>query len=72
LFVSRRSQVTARLPATLWSQQVLAQRRRWGSWPPANDFEAKAVLAYLRACGVPAGYSTAFGSLEIVHTFTLL
>eukprot|EP00611_Tribonema_gayanum_P004718 TRINITY_DN1391_c0_g1_i2.p1 TRINITY_DN1391_c0_g1~~TRINITY_DN1391_c0_g1_i2.p1 ORF type:complete len:269 (-),score=50.91 TRINITY_DN1391_c0_g1_i2:440-1246(-) len=40
--------VTARAPATLWSQQVLAQRRD----APTNDFEAKAVAAYLRACQV--------------------
>eukprot|EP00953_Heterococcus_sp_UTEX-ZZ885_P018270 10201-Heterococcus_DN1.PRE.1 len=38
--------VKARAPATLWSQQVLAHRKD----KPTNDFEAKAVGAYLHAC----------------------
>lgn len=37
-------------PATLWSSQVLAVRGD----TPVNDFAAKAALAYLRRCGVPA------------------
>jgi len=52
-------------PATLWSQQVLALR---GDIP--NDFEAKAVEAYLRRCGVGATYTTRFsGGAEVVHEF---
>lgn len=59
-------QVKATAPATIWGQQVLAQRRD----RPTNDFEAKAVLAYLRACGlVGATYSSAFNGLDVVHTF---
>jgi hypothetical protein len=37
-------------PATLWSSQVLAVRGD----TPTNDFAAKAALAYLRRCGLPA------------------
>ncbi|CAM9135963.1 unnamed protein product [Ascophyllum nodosum] len=60
--------VKATAPATIWGQQVLAQRRD----RPANDFEAKTVLAYLRACGlVGATYSTAFSGLDVIHTFRL-
>lgn len=62
------AQVKATAPATIWGQQVLAQQRD----QPANDFEAKVVLAYLRACGVlGATYSTAFNGLDAVHTFRL-
>lgn len=47
---------------------MLAQRRD----RPANDFEAKAVLAYLRACGFGgATYSTAYSNLDAIHTFRL-
>ena len=61
-------QVKTVAPATIWGQQVLAQRRD----RPANDFEAKAVLAYLRACGFGgATYSTAYSNLDAVHTFRL-
>ena len=61
-------QVKATAPATIWGQQVLAQRRD----RPANDFEAKTVLAYLRGCGiVGATYSTAFSGLDVIHTFRL-
>eukprot|EP00903_Cladosiphon_okamuranus_P009698 g9226.t1 len=60
--------VKAVAPATLWGQQVLAQRRD----RPANDFEAKAVLAYLGACGFGgAAYSTAYSNLDAIHTFRL-
>ncbi|KAG5188561.1 hypothetical protein JKP88DRAFT_262272 [Tribonema minus] len=59
--------VTARAPATLWSQQVLAQRRD----APTNDFEAKAVAAYLRACQVPHTYTTTYSGLDVTHTFRL-
>lgn len=60
--------VRATAPATIWGQQVLAQRRD----RPANDFEAKVVSAYLRACGLEgATYSTAFSNLDAVHTFRL-
>lgn len=64
--INRQVKVTA--PATIWGQQVLAQRKD----RPTNDFEAKAVLAYLRACGV-AGvtYCTAFKDLDAIHTFKL-
>lgn len=60
--------VRATAPATIWGQQVLAQRRD----RPANDFEAKVIAAYLRACGLErASYSTAFSNLDAVHTFRL-
>ncbi|CAN0514635.1 unnamed protein product, partial [Scytosiphon promiscuus] len=61
-------QVKATAPATIWGQQVLVRRRD----RPANDFEAKAVLAYLRACGIGgASYSTAFNGLYAIHSFRL-
>ncbi|CAM9650230.1 unnamed protein product [Ectocarpus sp. 6 AP-2014] len=60
--------VRATAPATIWGQQVLAQRRD----RPSNDFEAKVISAYLRACGLEgATYSTAFSNLDAVHTFRL-
>lgn len=60
--------VRATAPATIWGQQVLAQRRD----RPANDFEAKVISAYLRACGLEgATYSTVFSNLDAVHTFRL-
>lgn len=53
-------------PATLWSGQCLRLR---GDFP--NDFEAKAVQAYLRACGVPATYTTRIEQKStVVHSFT--
>lgn len=60
--------VTVRAPATLWSQQVLAKRRD----SPVNDFECKAILAYLEACGYQAMYSTMYRGIEIEHTFNLV
>eukprot|EP00904_Undaria_pinnatifida_P013133 jgi/Undpi1/8950/HiC_scaffold_26.g11411.m1 len=60
--------VKATAPATIWGQQVLMRRKD----RPTNDFEAKAVLAYLRACGIGgATYSTAFNGLDAIHTFRL-
>ncbi|CAM9280967.1 unnamed protein product [Pylaiella littoralis] len=61
--------VKATAPATIWGQQVLMQRRD----TPVNDFEAKAVLSYLRVCGFGAAtYTTAFRNLDAIHTFRLL
>lgn len=57
---------TLAAPATLWSSQVLRVRGD----QPVNDFEVKAVLAYLRRCGVPASASTSIErSTFVVHTF---
>ena len=52
-------------PATLWSSQVLQLRGDI----PKNDFEGKAVLAYLRRCGVPAAVTTRFdkGGTQVTH-----
>lgn len=51
-------------PATLWSAQVLAQRGD----TPVNDFAAKAALAYLQRCGVPAKCTTRFEKgTKLVH-----
>lgn len=54
-------------PANLWSGQVLRLRGD----APVNDFEAKATLAYLARCGVPATYETRVqkGGTEVVHSF---
>lgn len=53
-------------PATMWSAQVLRLRG-----DVTNDFEAKAVLAYLRRCGVPASCTTRIeqGGTQITHEF---
>ncbi|CAM9397113.1 unnamed protein product [Scytosiphon promiscuus] len=60
--------VRATAPTTIWGQQVLAQRRD----RPVNDFEAKVLLAYMRACGFGgAVYSTSFSNLDAIHTFRL-
>ena len=64
--------VTVSAPATRWSQEVLAQRKCL----LGNAFELKAVLAYLRACGVEyAPYNpsrdTRFRGLDVTHTITL-
>ena len=42
-----------------------------GGDAPVNDFEAKATLAYLARCGVPATYETRVqkGGTEVVHSF---
>lgn len=62
------TQVKAIAPATIWGQRVLAKRKD----RPVSDFEAKVILAYLRACGeVGATYSTSFNALDVVHTFQL-
>ena len=52
-------------PATLWSGQVLQLR---GDLP--NSFEAMAVLAYLRRCGVPASCTTRYEKgTQVTHEF---
>lgn len=69
-FISRALiiQVKAVAPATIWGQQVLVKRKD----RPVNDFEAKVISAYLRACGeVRATYSTKFSALDVTHTFQL-
>ena len=48
-------------PATMWSSQTLRVRGD----RPSNDFEAKAVIAYLRRCGVPASYSSKYTSTQV-------
>ena len=53
-------------PATLWSSQVLAVRGD----TPVNDFAAKAALAFLRRCGVPATcVSRVDKSTQVTHEF---
>lgn len=44
-------QVVSRAPANLWSLQNLLFRKE----ALLNDYEAKAILAYLRACGLEEG-----------------
>ena len=35
-----------------------------------NDFEAKTISAYLRACGVPSTYESRYDkATEVTHTF---
>ena len=57
--------VTLVAPATLWSQQMLRNRRDL-----ANDFEVKTILAYLRSCGVPASVATTISGNNVEHVFT--
>jgi len=57
-------QLSAIAPATVWSQQVLSLRGDL-----ANDFEAKAIAAYLRRCAVDASYTTRYEGSEVVHIF---
>jgi len=53
-------------PANLWSAQVLQLRGD----NPRNDFEAKAVLAYLRRCGVPATCKSRYEqNTQVTHEF---
>lgn len=52
-------------PATLWSSRVLRVRGD----RPSNDFEAKAVVAYLRRCGVPVTYTSKYEATQVVHDF---
>ena len=60
--------VTVTNPATLWGQQVLAQRGAAVS----NGFEAKVVAAYLRACGVDyLGGRTQFRGSDVTHAFKI-
>ena len=56
-------------PVTRWSQQCLAQRRS----KLRNDFEVKAILAYLQACGVSASVAraTRFEGANVIHTIAL-
>lgn len=57
--------VTLTSPATLWSQQMLRKRR-----DPANAFEVKTILAYLRQSGVPATVATSISGTKVEHVFT--
>lgn len=65
-------QVVSRAPANLWSLQNLLFRKE----ALLNDYEAKAILAYLRACGVGEG-RVAYrieprpDRGEVAYTFTL-
>jgi len=53
-------------PANLWGAQVLSTRGD----APRNDFEVKALLAYLRRCGVPATSTTRFEKgTAVTHEF---
>lgn len=59
-------QFTLIIPATLWSQQVLALRGQL-----RNDYEAKVVAAWMRLRKLPVKYSTRVEQgTQIVHTFT--
>ncbi|KAL1526222.1 hypothetical protein AB1Y20_014947 [Prymnesium parvum] len=54
------------VPATLWSQQVLALRGDL-----RNDYEVKVVFAWFRRCNVPVTCTTRFEQgTQVVHTFT--
>ena len=52
-------------PANLWSSLFLRARGDY----PSNDFEAKAVLAYLRRCGVPASVTSKYTDTRVTHEF---
>jgi hypothetical protein len=70
LFLSPFRQVVVDSPANLWSLQML---RRRGDLL-LNDFDCKAIMAYLRACGVNgATYSTELvkDNTAFLHTFKL-
>lgn len=65
-------QVVSRAPANLWGLQNLMFRKD----ALLNDFEAKAILAYLRACGVDEGrvsyrVEPRPERAEVAYTFTL-
>mmetsp|Transcript_28167 Transcript_28167/g.36423 ORF Transcript_28167/g.36423 Transcript_28167/m.36423 type:complete len:325 (-) Transcript_28167:298-1272(-) len=60
-------EVKLTLPATLWSQQVLKSQNT----VLRNDFEAKAIISYLKSCGVSASYSTSYTKTDITHLFQL-
>jgi hypothetical protein len=65
-------QVVSRAPANLWSLQNLLFRKE----ALVNDYEAKAIVAYLRACGVEearVSYRTEArpDRGEMAYTFTL-
>ena len=55
-------------PATMWSSQVLRVRGD----NPTNDFEAKAVVSYLRRCGVPVTYTSKYTATQVTHEFRWL
>lgn len=65
-------QVVSRAPANLWGLQNLLFRKD----ALLNDFEAKAILAYLRACGVEE-WRVSYKVVprperaEVAYTFTL-
>ena len=59
-------QVTSRAPANLWSLQSLVFRKE----PLLNDFEGKAVMAYLRASGREGGrYGVEVQGTDVIYTF---
>lgn len=59
--------VTSRAPANLWSLQSLMFRNE----PLLNDFEGKAVRAYLQGVGKKEGtYAVQVQGNDVVHTFS--
>jgi len=59
-------QITSRAPANLWSLQSLLFRKE----PLLNDFEGKAVMAYLRASGREGGrYGVEVQGTDVMYTF---
>ncbi len=65
-------QVVSRAPANLWSLQCLL----WRKEPLLNDYEGKAIMAYLRACGVEEArvayrIEPRADRGEVAYTFTL-
>mmetsp|Transcript_34972 Transcript_34972/g.54838 ORF Transcript_34972/g.54838 Transcript_34972/m.54838 type:complete len:332 (+) Transcript_34972:83-1078(+) len=58
-------EVVLEVPCNLWSQQVLKQQNTLVT----NNFEVKAILAFLNSCGLDASYSTKYRETEISHTF---
>ena len=59
-------QITSRAPANLWSLESLLFRKE----PLLNDFEGKAVMAYLRASGREGcRYGVKVQGTDVIYTF---
>lgn len=61
-------QILSRAPANLWSLQSLLFRKE----PLLNDFEGKAVMAYLKASGREVGrYGVEVQGTDVIYTFSI-
>ncbi|GAB5029937.1 Hypothetical protein NocV09_00200710 [Nannochloropsis oceanica] len=61
-------QISSRAPANLWSLQSLLFRKE----PLLNDFEGKAVAAYLRASGREGGsYGVEVQGTDVIYTISI-